>query len=482
METARRQGFFFLFLLPLSFAAQSLSEQFGRATVWDALLVAAVAAVGTILLALALRLVFSKRVAALSATLAALLFLYWSYPYLRLKWWSGDAMSLKGILGGLFLFWAGLSWGLSRLSVAGQQKTVQFFNLLFGVLLVVNSSLYVFRKWNSPVLVSGEVVTAQSPARPPVFILLFDEAASTESLRRRGLSDWGLDSFLEARHFFQVKESQSNYSFTHFSVASALHEQYLSLPAGHNINLQDYNNALCCIQQSSVVRSFARSGYEICNRSVFNLGNTRPFEGETPLVEGTRALTAGTLWARLIRPVWTQKTGSDSLNWFEGLERNPALLKALAQDGAKTNPVWVYAHFFLPHSPFYFDAAGKLLPLQTSLEQTFEKNLDGFAANWKVAVAYMKTAVETIQKANPNALILLIGDHGYRNEALPGDATARFQNLCAVYYPDQNYGGFTRHTTLVNTMRLLHNKALGTTLPLLPPKTIPLSDTKNLDW
>ncbi len=481
-EGVRRQMPFFLLLLPLSFAAQSLSEQFGRASVSDALFVAAVAAGGIIAASLVLRIFFPPKAAALSAAVAGILFLYWSYPYLRLKSWGGAGIGLKAVLIGAVVLWALVSWAIGRASGESQRKTVRFFNLLFGVLLFVHAGFYMARKAGSTSLVEGKTATSKSTLKPAVFILLFDEAGSTASLRRQGISDFGLDSFLKEQGFFQAAQSRSNYSITHFSMASVLNERYLSLPAAHRVTLHDYNAALCCIRRSSLVRSFEESGYQVCNRSVFELGNHRPFRNETPLIEGPEVLTAGTLWARVLRPVWTHRKGEDSLNWFRGLARNEDLLKAVSADAKVQKPLFSYAHFFLPHSPFYYAAGGGLRSFRESLQASAENHVAGYAANWQGAVQYIKTAVQSIQQQNPAALILLIGDHGYRNEKLPGNDSAQFQNLCAVYYPDGNYAGWTNHTTLVNAMRLLHNKALGTALPLLPEKTIPLHDATQLDW
>ena len=483
MNPVRRQWPLFLLLLPLSFAAQSLSEQFGRATPAEAFLVAVLAAGGLLILKLLLQLFISKSsTASLSAACAGILFLYWSYPYLRIKAWSGDAISLTAILTGALLFWIGISWGVSRLSAAGQSKAFRFFNLLFGTLLLVNTGVYVLRVAASKSLVEGRVMPAKNTGvRPSVFILLFDEAGSIPSLRRRGIPDWGLDSFLAAHRFLQIHRSRSNYNLTLFSMASALNEEYLSLPADRELTLQDYGNALCAIRRSSVAKSFAESNYELRNLSVFSLAGQPPFGKYKPLESGTEALTTGTFWNRFVRPLWWKKTGQDSLEWFGGLQRNKEMISSLATKAETQKPQFAYAHFYLPHAPFYFDLAGNRLSFQASLEASSKENLPAFAHNWKAAVSYMEKAVKAVRQSHPNALILLMGDHGYRNEALPGNDTARFQNLCAVYFPDGNYAGFSDSTTLVNTMRLLHNKALGTALPLLPEKTFPLQETKKLD-
>ncbi|HYE54213.1 MAG TPA: hypothetical protein VD996_05190, partial [Chitinophagaceae bacterium] len=62
-----------------------------------------------------------------------------------------------------------------------------------------------------------------------------------------------------------------------------------------------------------------------------------------------------------------------------------------------------------------------------------------------------------------NAVILLMGDHGYKHSKDKG----RYQTLNAVYLPSKNYSGWYEGMTHVNQFRVLFNAVFDQRLPLL---------------
>ncbi len=451
----------------------------------DALALAGICFGGMLLLFGALRIFLRKNhLAALLTTILATIYLYWNYPYLRLKaiggesrWTSVPALLfyvlLLAVLAGVLLF---------KTTDENRQKWNRFFNLLFGVLFLFNSAQYARSVSSARRILSGKTPVLKGHVSAPFFILLFDELGSLEALQRNGISTESTDSLLREKDFFIPQNPRSNYPATHFSIASALNETYLSYPNNATIHFPDYNAAQVCIRNNVFVESFVQSGAVFKNRSVFSIAGQPPFGSYLPLVEGCAALPAGTLGNKLLWPLLEKRffPGQLQKEWFAGFGRNEELIAALREDAQDTRPQLVYAHFYLPHQPFYFGTNGTRLSYDSSVVWSMENNIEGYRGNARRALKYVEEAVSAIQQSAPNAIILLIGDHGYRNEKLPGNDTAQFQNFCAVYYPDKSYVGWHNDVTLVNVFRILHGKALGISLPLLPDKTVLLKDATGL--
>jgi hypothetical protein len=89
----------------------------------------------------------------------------------------------------------------------------------------------------------------------------------------------------------------------------------------------------------------------------------------------------------------------------------------------------------------------------------------------------VRELVDTIQKnTNRSAVIILMGDHGYRANTNDGDRSHYFKNLNAVYFPDKNYHLFTDSITGVNQFRVILNSLFKQNLPLLKDSTFFLTD------
>lgn len=474
-----------LALLPLCFSAYALNIYFGRARVGDALALALMVFAGMLLLWGILRLFLRKPLtASLLTTILATVYLYWNYPYLRLKAIGGESRwtSLPALLFYVLLLAVLAGVLLSKTKDETRRKWNHFFNLLFGVLFLFNSAQYARSLSSARRILSGKTLVLKGHVSAPVFVLLFDELGSLEALQGNGVSTESTDSFLRKKGFFIPSHSRSNYPATHFSIASALNETYLSYPNGSTIYFPYYNAAQVCIRNNVFVESFVQSGAVFKNRSVFSIAGQPPFGSYLPLVEGRSALPAGTLGAKLLWPLMEKRFFPGMLRetWFAGLGRNKELITALKEDAQDTRPQLVYAHFYLPHQPFYFAPNGTRLSYDTSVTWSMENNIEGYRGNARRALEYVAEAVSAIQQSAPHAIILLIGDHGYRNEKLPGNDTAQFQNFCAVYYPDKTYAGWHEDITLVNVFRLVHSKVLGVSLPFLPDKTVLLKDATGL--
>ncbi len=92
-----------------------------------------------------------------------------------------------------------------------------------------------------------------------------------------------------------------------------------------------------------------------------------------------------------------------------------------------------------------------------------------YATRWQGEIQYLNrrviAAVAKLQAADPEAVIVLMADHGYVQEVRAGDPQARFANLFAAYTPDSP-GLLADPPTPVNLLPRLLNHYLGTDLPI----------------
>ena len=85
----------------------------------------------------------------------------------------------------------------------------------------------------------------------------------------------------------------------------------------------------------------------------------------------------------------------------------------------------------------------------------------------------MKTLVKALKNnTHGEAVIIILGDHGFRVPTEEKHPEWAFQNLNAVYFPSKNYTGFYDSITSVNQFRVVLNTLFDQRLPLLKDSTI----------
>jgi len=83
--------------------------------------------------------------------------------------------------------------------------------------------------------------------------------------------------------------------------------------------------------------------------------------------------------------------------------------------------------------------------------------------------------IDGILSASPRPpVIILLGDHGFRNKDPEIARSYDFINLNAVYFPDKNYETLNDTIGNVNELRIVFNKYFNQHLPLLADSTIRL--------
>ena len=148
---------------------------------------------------------------------------------------------------------------------------------------------------------------------------------------------------------------------------------------------------------------------------------------------------------------------------------------------ADTAPTFVFAHFLLPHVPYYLDEQCHAVPrpILPKMEEADPEQQGPYLAQLRCVDRLVLDLVTTVLRTSrPAPVIIIVGDHGSRFagptfvERPESASTAliheRFGAFGAFHLPDGGDGQFTGSVTLVNVMRDVFRYYFGADLPPRP--------------
>lgn len=328
--------------------------------------------------------------------------------------------------------------------------------------------------------------------KPDIFYIVFDSYTSSDCLLNDfNYSNAGLDSLLAKKGFFIAHHSTSNYPITPFSIASAFNLNYLS----NRINDMDVTAKLmlqgaASVYESQVPKIMERQGYKICNYSVFDL---KRYPASAKYYFGAlskRMIDEQTMIGRFKHYLLWNFT----LKNFNGeMKKDPKVLVKqrdnYISDYVTRNidslesvskrkdivPQFVYCHIMLPHEPYYYKSDGSFWPDSTLLSGGNHK------AKFIEQTIYTNIVIERIlnslmQNRSRPYVIILQGDHGFRDFDTMAEKNKIFKILNAYYFSDQKYNLLYDSISPVNTFRVVLNKYFNQQFKLLPDSCIYIKD------
>jgi hypothetical protein len=294
---------------------------------------------------------------------------------------------------------------------------------------------------------------------PNIYYIVFDSYTNLESLKKY----WGYDNsvlinFLKERGFYLARKSKSNYNQTHFTIASTMGLSYLDYESFDKLTFAHYPNLFKLVKDNVLVRFFEKNGYEIINYSLFDVSNTskyyrfelidEPHFFKNTLFEGVVNIdkVGSALGLSFAPETDIIKTNLNIVN----------LLKNVALRSSDRN-FFVYAHFMLPHPPYYFDANGNIMSEIYAMD---DYNKWKYLEQLKFTNKLLMEVIDFIlTNSNVKPVIIIQGDHGFR---FLTDETAQKEEshaiLNAFYFPDGDYKLLYPTISSVNTFRVLLNK------------------------
>jgi hypothetical protein len=367
--------------------------------------------------------------------------------------------------------------------------TYQYLNIVLIILLgyelllisLLNITDGKIRRLTKDYPIAEQYKKCDTCTRPDIYFLVFDMYANASVLK----SFWNhdnsrLEQFLDSTGFRQVKHSTSNYNYTVFSIGSTLNMDY------HEKDLK-YTNAfrsaaqLSQFEDNELFRILKKEGYDFYNYSWFHFNDAPARVAPFVLTEPRELVAAQTFWFRFRSDIaWNfkmfrkKRSTEERLTPFfvkeceDNLSRirksYEGIKKLSAQKDGK--PVFLYAHFLMPHAPFLFDSTGTLKPKETWLSTRHEDYLDQLKYTNNMI---MDLCGSLLQDTSRPKIIIVQSDHGYRNynSKDPLTSDVEFKNLSAFYFPGKEYGRLHDSLSSVNTFRIILGEYFNYRLPLL---------------
>ena len=487
---------FYVFLIPVFFVLHGAVQNFGFITFRDCFFLVLSYFVAAIIIWLLAWLIFRNRQKA-SLLTAFLLSFYLFFGALDdfLKD-HAHVLSHYSVIMPLFLVsFIALIIYLKKTN-RGFYKLNFFLNGLLIIYILVDAGGFIWKSVHpdeNKLAIYGNdkknnYITCEDCRDPDIYFLLFDEYASTASLKETFHYDnSSLDSFLLQRGFSLQKFSHSNYNFTPFSMASLLNMNYISgIKNPDACTISDYANCNNLIRNNEVISYLSSRNYEIVNYSVFDLAGNPTLVESTLLPVKTRLITDQTLYNRMVRDIgWNLFIGKFEIKWltknriYSSLHNDNLFLDLVKQESRKkaTHPRFVYVHLAMPHYPYYYDEHFQLRSEKALVADEDPGHIDSYIKYLPYTNKNVRELVDTIQKnTSRSAAIVVMGDHGFRAMTGDGDRSHYFKNLNAIYIPDGNYRLITDTISGVNQFRVIFNCMFRQKLPMLQDSTIFLTD------
>ena len=486
----------YVVLLPVFFVIHGYVENFGLVSFQDCLPLLATYLVATLFMYLLIRLIYKNpRKASLLTTYLFFLFFFFGAIDDFFKDHLFYLSKYSFILPAYFLTTVLLLIYLYK----SKNKFDRLFFFLNLLLLIFISVDVINICWKSlhpnpdKLSIYGENKLSNFKAcddckNPDIYFLLFDEYASTISLGQSfNYNNSALDSFLNKNGFFIAPYSQSNYNFTPFSMASILNMNYIKgIKNPDACTIQDYVNCNNLIRNNTVDRFLSSRNYDVVNYSIFDLAGNPSLFASSLLPVKTRLISDQTLFSRVIRDLgWNLYTGKFEIKWltkdliYGPLHNNNTIQLRLETESRlrADHPRFIYAHFEMPHAPFYFDKDFHARDIKTLLAEKKYTNVESYKGYLPYTNRAIEQLVDTIQKnTNRNAVIIVMGDHGFRVQLGNLSQSHQFKNLNAIYFPGKDYRLLKNNLSGVNQFRVIFNTLFNQQFPLLADSSIFLKD------
>ncbi len=362
-----------------------------------------------------------------------------------------------------------------------------FLNLLLIVYLLIDiSSLLISMtevKSNLQVIISkNEVKTANLP---DIYLLLIDGYGSNQNFKKYyHFNNYKFTNSLNNLNFKIIKNAKSNYFYTILTISSALNLRYHS-----NEQQEIHSEFMELIRNNIFTQTLEERGYQINNLSLFPIKHHDTKYGLK-------------VWINKINLRFYYFSKTSLFAFFtmreegEGFSRELGVFNTLDSLIKIKNqkPKFVYAHSLLPHIPFYLNDLGKynkevghrnfsISDIGNLMDKDpYNNTLGSSEADSLLKIDYINhikftnkkclEAISNILKYNKRPpIIILMSDHGSRMLTNPiSNAEAvkeRYDNMCAIYYPDKDYSKLYDSITPINVMRQVLNKSIGTKYPNL---------------
>ncbi len=323
--------------------------------------------------------------------------------------------------------WLGASTWLQRrrgATTAWTERRLARVTAVFAwALLVVAAIPVVVNQLTQPSFAAPRPENGELPeAESDVVVLLLDGYPRGDALEAQfGVDSAPFEAELAARGFSVASSSRSNYTSTWMTIASMVHGRYVhdieglgTPPAGP---AEQYRRLMAAIRDAPILDELRAQGYEIVTVP-------SPYESAA-LTSADRMLTPPEMTSFELSLLQHSLAGRllfesvPDLAFDQHRSRVYSSLDLVVDEVADTSgaPRFVLAHLLAPHAPIAFGSAEED-PAPACFPDC-PLYLLGPAADWSRYPSHLEAvnravldAVDRIREASPDAMIILMSDHG----------------------------------------------------------------------
>ena len=381
--------------------------------------------------------------------------------------------------------------------------TTKVLNIVSAILIMIsltNIMVYKFRNatHNRNDAIDSENIESRSTAPainsqlPDIYYIILDRYPSAAVLKE--FYDFDNSEFVDylVRHgFYVASQSHANYLCTAQSLASSLnmkHITYLCKEIGEETD--NWTPTYAMLQDNRVRRFLKSKGYKFIyfgNEWYPTSKNNHADMNVNPF--GLSEFWMLTYKTTMLYPI-TRLLGVIDPD-MEKYKRVQYQFDKLSMLPSIRGPIFVFAHFLVPHEPYVFNENGNFL---TREEASRRSNRENFVSQIVFINGKVKALISKLQlDSAPQPIIVVQSDEG----PYPQDRKLTFNDfdwesasnahirekmgiLNAYYLLDVNENALYSSITPVNSFRIIFNLYFGTELELLPDESYVFSNTRHI--
>lgn len=379
------------------------------------------------------------------------------------------------------LVFMGIYFLLRKSSMAGVLRFQRFLLLLFSV-LIAYELLLAARPPEPFQTTSAQPLSAwRGDHKPNIYVLVFDEYQGNQELRSTfNFDNRGLTDFLQQQGFTVATAPRSTYNTTFYSLLSFFRMDTLKVPAGvprlTHKGIVKANHTMAF--NNTVTEYLKQNGYTIKVNSIFNVDGQAASGPTVTTVTWSQIQILRTFYGWCFDDLFTHIPSNKVQKMLHSLcarylNYNAAVeARTMAQIGPTQQPGFVYSHFLLPHLPVLLDEQGaefqfadairELNDFQPSILQSYPRQV-GYANKMIMKL------VQRIAEKDPDAVTIILSDHGCRN--VMGFGEGVFSTQWAIKIPGREIAVPQEKLHMVNTFRILFNELAQQQLQMIPPSS-----------
>jgi hypothetical protein len=326
--------------------------------------------------------------------------------------------------------------------------------------------------------IAPESDTIEPANRPSIYLIILDEYANSEVLRRHfGFDNHEMEDSLRQLGFFIPRLVRSNYLHTTLSLPSLLNFTHLT-DVARELGPESDDPTLLnrALEHNRTVRFLRSRGY----RFEFFPSQWWPSTAHNPNADCEHQNPiAFSFWGELARTELRRGLWNRSLLRYLGptvqsvdAEYLKETFHGLARSGNSRQPTFIFAHLLLPHKPYVFDERCRTIVAPAFADRA------RYVGQLRCANALiLEVVTHLLRRSARPPIILLQGDHGTNLLEFNSEPTAqrisaaqakeRFGAFGAYYLPGG--GKWLGDTlTLVNLLPKVLKQYFQVNLPPIP--------------